>query len=106
MERKLSSWATLGGVFLGGALLLVMYVGAYFLLVQRSPWTHFVREARGGHAIPCYRPTYRVGDGFAQRFFLPAHRVDRCLRWREWSIRNLGGPGEYVPYFPAFFGHE
>jgi len=55
---------------------VVCYFGAYLALVSGAP-PLFINGSRV--------PYYSVGGAAAERFFYPAHVVDRNIRKRYWS---------------------
>jgi hypothetical protein len=68
------------------ALLLMIYVGSYFALVQQGPVRSNWHECRA---------EYRLGGTAATYFFAPVHDVDRRLRrwvWGSLRERLLGSP--------------
>ena len=69
------------GVALG---LLVMWIGAYYLLVERNSTCLGVGDGESV-MIPCYE-TYRVGGRFSEWLFAPVHLIDEQFRPDYWTI--------------------
>lgn len=100
-KKRGRGWWALAGVIAGsGLLLLTLYVGAYYWLVERRPNYPGPRGSDSGPAVEI-TPTY--GERRLWRyqrvmhpFFEPIHRVDRRLRPREWDPKLWVEPtGEY-----------
>jgi hypothetical protein len=64
-------------------LLLVLYVGSYFAMVQRRPVREAVRwEADRIYLAVEHEPDYRFGGN---TLFAPIHRIDRATRRDYWA---------------------
>ena len=81
MNKQESSNAV-GAVFVS-LLLLGIYVGSYFLLVEGGSISVYTYQAE---RLTYWPPKYRIGGKFSEAVFLPIHRVDRQARPKTWEI--------------------
>ncbi len=66
------------------AILLVLYVGSYYLLIEKAVPTAVVL---GSDPHVLYRPRYRIGGDLAHSFFAPIHWIDKVIRQDAWTFR-------------------
>jgi hypothetical protein len=75
------------------AALPVLYVGAYFLNVQRG-----VDEFPS--TFPKHVVRYAVGGCISEGVFRPIHEADRWLRPNYWGQRRLADPYDSEVFYP------
>ena len=64
------------------SMAIMLWGGAYFVLVSRTP-AMAASTISGPMPVP---PCYQCGGAFAETVFFPLHWVDRQLRPHYWSI--------------------
>jgi hypothetical protein len=74
----------LGALVVIALTLTLFYTAAYLSLVRTA-------NESGEHVLAedlfwVCAPHYRVGGRYAERFFTPAHRIDRQLRTEYWRM--------------------
>lgn len=75
-----SFWRSVGCLLL---LLMGLYVGCYFSLVQRHVSSGYTVD--GHHGMFFTHPSYRGGGKATETLFAPAFWLDRRIRTRYWS---------------------
>jgi hypothetical protein len=78
-------------------VLLGLYLGAYFAMVERVDFGELIASSRPylGPARPF--AFYRFGGDWSQSFFYPAHALDRRIRAELWEGER--DPDERPPLF-------
>ena len=67
------------------AVLLGLYVGAYYAMVEPIPAQKYVLSKGAYSAVPTFLATYSRWDDWLTPLFSPAHWLDRRIRPHVWE---------------------
>ncbi|MGQ0633485.1 MAG: hypothetical protein ACT4QC_02650 [Planctomycetaceae bacterium] len=84
------------------ALALMVYFGAYLLMLERKVYSPIGTDQATGQNLFDVEPWYRIRTPQLENVLAPAHRLDRAIRREYWTTiehssgRRWKNPGETV----------